>query len=170
MIRMCPFGWDQDHVVLWHNNFRLQIVRQRQRQQLSTAFVNLAFGQLILVFSAAYETTDRPAPPTTNESQSSKAQCSNVSDLVITQSFTPNSKGTNMIPTKVSCTPDNILPVPSCSDLRLKKKTRKHGKTAVLNESPNKNQLQMDTDLKTHKEVQSKDNAKKTLERVLLQL
>lgn len=66
-------------------------------------------------------------------------------------------------------TPEDILPIPSCSGLHLKKKSRKHGKTAVLTESPYKNDLQAEINLKTEKEMKKMERAKKNLTKGFVQ-
>jgi hypothetical protein len=66
-------------------------------------------------------------------------------------------------------TPEDILPIPSCSGLHLKKKSRKHGKTAVLSESPYKNELQAELNLKIEKENKKKEKAKQNMAKRFVQ-
>lgn len=60
-------------------------------------------------------------------------------------------------------TPEDILPIPSTSGQHLKKTTRKHGKTAVLTESPYKNELLTEINIKKEKEWKKKEKSRKKL-------
>lgn len=57
-------------------------------------------------------------------------------------------------------TPEDIMPIPSCSGLHLKsKRTQKRGKTVVLTESPYRNELEKSINEKNEKEMQKKERA-----------
>ncbi|KAJ4440821.1 hypothetical protein ANN_10667 [Periplaneta americana] len=103
---------------------------------------------------APSETTDRPVPPSPDEAPSSKA-----SDPIVNQPTTSHDTEKNI--RKLSFTPEDILPIPSCSGLNLKKKTLKQEKTAILTESLYKNELQMEIDSKAQKKTTKKGSVKK---------
>lgn len=76
---------------------------------------------------------------------------------VVLESVTPKSQ----LLSKLTCSPEDILPIPSCSGIRSNKKPRKHGKTAVITESPYKSELQVEINVKAEKELQKIEKSKK---------
>lgn len=103
--------------------------------------------------------TSLPTSPIPTTSVSSAT--STFTSVSIATPTTPTS-GTAVI-TSTCPTPEDIMPIPSCSNLPVRKKPRKHGKTAILTDSPYKEELLSEMAIKKEKEDKKLERAKKRL-------
>lgn len=117
--------------------------------------------------SAAPASLQSASPTSLQPAASASLQFATTTSLQPDAFVTPDA-GKNKVPIHSTLpTPEDIVPIPSCSNIELKRRSRKRGKTAVLTESPYKNELQEEINIKKEKETAKQERAKRKLEQSL---